>query len=104
MREIKFRAFYNGKMKYSDEYNNLEHFFAFFDGDYNTSVLMQFAGLKDTKGKEIYEGDIISFPLWKNEHDTIEVVDMGDIESYGYLWALELTIIGNIYENTELLQ
>lgn len=73
--------------------------------------LMQSTGLKDMKDTEIYEGDIV-----KNEYDEIYVVKWFDAgfhleEKYngGFDYS-ELhfgdnkKVIGNIYENPELLE
>lgn len=73
--------------------------------------LRQFTGLKDCAGKEIYEGDIL------NLFDAEVVFEDGAFYSvskkFGHRMLLrhifetlgiEIEIIGNIYENPELLQ
>lgn len=73
-------------------------------------TLMQYTGLKDKEGKEAYEGDII---IWTHPNDefplTHEVEFNNDLSSYmlggSYLYeADEIEIIGNIYQNPELLE
>ena len=101
--------------------NELDH-----DGNYGEPksiehfVLMEFTGRKDKKEKDIYDGDIIKHPLAVDPEDTGWVVLYKDfgfkadlIIKAPYLYPIlldlsdlnteEMEIIGNIYENTELL-
>jgi len=69
-------------------------------------VLQQFTGLKDKNGKEIYEGDIIVDSF--NHCEKGKVVEntaefWWDFIEYG-LDQAELEVIGNIYENPELIK
>ena len=76
-------------------------------GEYLTVPLMQFTGLKDSNGKEIYEGDIVtggSRVVWTTEMDRVGFRVEGHGRAYPIGWATEKEIIGNIYENKELMQ
>ena len=76
-----------------------------------TGVLMQYIGMKDKNGKEIWEGDIIRHD---NEYDDVETspIEFEQVgfwptsfdNEYGWPPEDEIEVIGNIYENPELLK
>jgi len=81
-------------------------------------VLMQYTGLKDKNGKEIYEGDIlgvktkaIPYLIVKWDNDKSRFMTHGHNfsnktnfrESMQKTKARKFEVIGNIYENPELL-
>lgn len=112
MRELKFRAWntIDNVMVYDLNSPSLKHGILEED-DY---ILLQYTGLKDKSGKEIYEGDI--FKIIGSSHDFIGKViyscelagyfiKFEDGEQCGLFEWNELThIIGNIYENPELME
>lgn len=106
MREIKFRrwSFSNECMCYS-EVVGLEEFFSNTFGE-NVSEDMQYTGLKDVNGVEIYEGDVLSA---LNENSAVKFDDgsfyigIGKIDriklSQQYIVDCGFVVTGNIYED-----
>lgn len=136
MREIKFRAWFDGHMYevakldfWGDpeqatcdlagpgENGEGEELFDMYVGEVE---LMQYTGLKDKNGKEIYEGDIVAFEDSDGGYEYPDLVVNTGIVEYGGLGfyftnrvAVEMAdfyikdgrfddveVIGNIYEKT----
>ena len=101
-REIKFRCWDGSNMKYFE-------IPSVFNGeDMLYTKIMQYTGLQDKNGIEIYEGDYI-----KDEDGEVEVVKWDDNwwENYYHCVGFELPsgrdkleVIGNIYEHPNLLE
>jgi len=77
-------------------------------------ILMQYTGLQDRTGRDIFEGDIIEWVNWSNnESKLITIIEYEDDYAAFFFgnWyersfpetSEEALIIGNIYENPELL-
>lgn len=122
MREIKFRAWdkecYQKELcMYSWKEMNEVQFDTMFENP--RYVLMQYTGLKDINGRDIYEGDIVQMSTSWNSSEQYT-------KKYGYIRVVEwdnksakftnviaekvdpyydlIEVIGNIYENPELLK
>ncbi|MER0467827.1 YopX family protein [Bacillus cabrialesii subsp. cabrialesii] len=120
MRGIKFRAYHTEErdgqefprmIDWDERLNNDEEELAcYFRNEFsNVSPLMQYTGLKDKNGREIYEGDIIlehntdtKFVVKYDNRHASYYLDLGIGD--GAFMVGDLEIIGNIYENPELLK
>ena len=121
MREIKFRAWNekDEKMYYNGYFtiDNSEPSWLFesdkvsFHSHFGT--IMQFTGLKDKNGKEIYEGDVLEINgiigevVFDNDEASFRFETNKDISYWNKDWTqrlLRTEVLGNKFENPELLK
>ncbi len=123
MRDIKFRAWHesdgaNGKMIYQREATVPESIL-FWKSVYYDAIFMQYKGIKDKNGIEIFEGDVCKIEF--NIQDVEDSVYMGlsdkEIKEQSKTFVVEnplfnnqieftaniIEVIGNIHENKSLL-
>jgi hypothetical protein len=110
MQQIKFRAWDKNIKKMYDFADICDYPIA----RLNHSVVfefMQFSGLKDSKGKEIYENDILqdfrkTFKykcVFRDENGSFEFQNLTTL-NFCLLYELHnCEVIGNIFENSDLL-
>ena len=133
-REIKFRAWDKKNKSFIPDDNEFKEYMIGLDGKFykmdfysgvsgyedgnliwnelENIVLMEYTGLKDKNGKEIYEGDIVfseSNQYYKQDEIIWDCFGMGWDIGKKDSWKLrspmssKTEIIGNIYENPELI-
>lgn len=116
-REIKFRAWDTETKEMNFDFLNKHWLRVCIESPY--VELMQYTGLTDKNGEGIYEGDILQIPdLYETPENTSTTYHTAavDFEEYGFrvdgnqlcedyqYISDECEVIGNIYENPELLE
>jgi len=120
-REIKVRIWDKKKreMSYSDDYSCLGEFFTNHDYLHHSPteprdnyIKMEWTGLEDKNGHDIYEGDIVEANPWFRQDPALFMVKYSEAEGmynpFGrHDYALrgdEVNVVGNKFKDDELLE
>lgn len=124
MREIKFRAWdkENKKMRHFDdfwlcgEYQSIAFSLTKKESDEqegtycldfmqdDLSPLMQYTGIKDRNGVEVYEGDIVLIDYGNPDYEQYKEIINDIRKDCNFDKEVVYKVIGNIYENPELME
>ena len=128
-REIKFRVWDKFQNKFLDhscyfnskDFNEFTAFERYFKCDEEGCILQQYTGLKDKNGREIYEGDIVQYNR-RSSYDGINFEVKWSEDNWGWVLVSKnkdylvnertpegyryefIEIVGNIFENPDLLK
>lgn len=125
VREIEFRGKSNNKWIYSKGYKQSKETIALFNDDWEwraiePNTLGQYTGLKDKNGTKIFEGDVLigDIPELIESQNLIGVVEYEEsafivkfpnrkswqIQKVGFCSFINYRVIGNLYDNSELIK
>jgi uncharacterized phage protein (TIGR01671 family) len=124
MREIKFKIWDKRLKKFicdgddilriclvlSGKYTSIDRMV--FDSWLSNLIFLQYTGFKDKNGKEIYEGDVVKIGenlidevKWITEKEWMsDKCPVNGFVNHESIYKIKPIIIGNIYENPELLK